>query len=195
MPALSTLTALCHRQLQAGDPKALQRQPSLGRAFTRVALDTMETMGTIDTIKNTGWKATARLQNLRALQGALGQGQAAQGRDPAAKNLVAWCDAVMQAEVREGKGPSELADDGDVVDVSDSSNLRRTILTCRCRLHGRADLDGLSTADSGEQLAAVFVDHDRRPHCERQALIGQIQHLLVRKTSLAFPKMFFDVML
>ena len=151
LPAMSTLASLCHGPLHnAEPPEALRRQSSLGQLFTKLTLDTIQDASAETT---SAWKALARLQNSRALQHLVIE------REPAAKNLVAWCAGISKfSAIRQ--------------DLHGLPNL-----VCRSRIHGRADLDH-STAI--EELTAVFVDHDRRPHCERQALLGQIQHLLVK---------------
>ena len=157
---LPAITALSHRQFHVRDhSRALQRQSSLGRFFTRLVLDKPHTGQDIRASSSQGmWKADARLRNFRALL-ALRM----VGRDPAAKSLVACCSGVITSKAGL-TAPPELG--------------------CRWRLHGRSDLEvpAPTIAEADEVMTAVYVDHDRRPHCERQALLGQIQHLLAART-------------
>ncbi|OLP96858.1 Pentatricopeptide repeat-containing protein, chloroplastic [Symbiodinium microadriaticum] len=152
---LPALTALSHRRFNLRDhPRALQRQSSLGRFFTKLVLEEIHTGQDMWASSSEGmWKADARLRNFRALLGLR-----MVGRDPAAKSLVACCSGVITSGLA---APPEIS--------------------CRWRLHGRSDLEVLAHSLADEVVTAVYVDHDRRPHCERQALVGQMQHLLAAK--------------
>ncbi|CAJ1360951.1 unnamed protein product [Effrenium voratum] len=109
--------------------RSLEKQSSLGQHFTYSALGS----GAFP------WTFASR----RAARATFGPG--ATGRDPAAKNLVAWTSASFE------KGTAS-------------------------RNHGRADLEAASSA----ALVPVFVDHDRAPHCERQALLAHLRVLNAR---------------
>ena len=68
-------------------------------------------------------------------------------REPAAKNLVAWSAGALNS-------------------------------ACLQRQHGRSDPDeGHGVDRQMKLLPAIFVDHDRHPHCERQALLGHLRVL------------------
>ena len=152
---LPALTVLSHRRFNLRDhPRALQRQSSLGRFFTKLVLEEIHTGQDMWASSSEGtWKADARLRNFSSILGLR-----MVGRDPAAKSLVACCSGVITSGLA---APTEIS--------------------CRWRLHGRSDLEVLAHSLADEVVTAVYVDHDRRPHCERQALVGQMQHLLAAK--------------
>lgn len=68
-------------------------------------------------------------------------------REPGAKTLVAWSASCLKFE-------------------SEPSSFQRS--------HGRSDLD---EAGNLALLHPLFIDHDRGPHCERQALLGHLRML------------------
>ncbi|CAJ1383539.1 unnamed protein product [Effrenium voratum] len=129
-PATRALRRLITVSVDARQHKrSLEKQSSLGQHFTYSALGS----GAFP------WTFASR----RAARATFGSG--ATGRDPAAKNLVAWTSASF------GTGTAS-------------------------RNHGRADLEAASSA----ALVPVFVDHDRAPHCERQALLAHLRVLNAR---------------
>ena len=160
-PATSALACLCHWPFRTEQPpEALLRQPSLGRMFTSLTLDHVHGKGTF---ANSAWKLRGRLQNSRSFRGVV------VGRDPAAKNLVAWCAGVLKV----GTQPAE-------------DHTASEPRSCRCRIHGRADLDVSQKDDEAVEklVPPVFVDHERGPHCERQALLAQIRRMLSKNAGL-----------
>ncbi len=93
------------------------------------------------------WKGFGQLKAYSALQ----HSGVMFHREPGAKTLVAWSASCLKFELE----PSSFQ-----------------------RSHGRSDLeDGEAGGNLGCLLPPLFIDHDRGPHCERQALLGHLRML------------------
>ena len=83
-------------------------------------------------------------------------------REPGAKTLVAWTASCLKFE--------------------STSSFQRS--------HGRCDLDdGEAGGNLDCLLHPLFIDHDRGPHCERQALLGHLRMLHVKFKKIHIPRL------
>ena len=171
IPAFLALRRLCHHAGRSPEQTAkLQKQSSLGQHFlshflrSRVSSD----HGTFATSQSDSpvppWKTLGQFQAHSALQ----HSGAMFSREAAAKTLVTWSAGVLASSGASGCGSLGTLD----------------TLVCWNRRQGRSDLEDLDGEDFqgaapafsafASLLAPVFVDHDRGPHCERQALLGYL---------------------
>ena len=163
LPAFSALRHLC---LQAGrspeQSAKLQKQSSLGQHFlshflcSHVSSD-HATFASRSDSPIPPWRKLGQFQAHSALQ----HSGAVFSREAAAKTLVTWSAGVLA--------------------TNSSGSLKSRV--CFKRRQGRSDLEDLEDGEDDFQgalaslLTPVFVDHDRGPHCERQALLGYLRML------------------
>ena len=170
IPAFFALRHLClHAGRSPEQTAKLQKQSSLGQHFlthflrSRVSSDDHGTFATSQSDSSIPpWKNLGQYQAHSALQ----YSGAVFSREAAAKTLVTSSAGVLGV-------------------AKDSSGSQ----VCFKRRQGRSDLEDLEDLEEdGEDfqramapmaslLAPVFVDHDRSPHCERQALLGYLRML------------------
>lgn len=172
IPAFFALRHLClHAGRSPEQTAKLQKQSSLGQHFlthflrSRVSSDDHGTFATSQSDSSIPWKNLGQFQAHSALQ----YSGAVFSREAAAKTLVTWTAGVLGLGV-----------------AKDSSSQ-----VCFQRRQGRSDLEDLEDLEEdGEDfqramapmamaslLTPAFVDHDRSPHCERQALLGYLRML------------------